>query len=109
MATIKEKGNRYYVIYSYRDIDGTRKQKWETCKTLAEAKHRKTEIEYKQNIGNLNIPACHTIDELITEYAVTDRRDDSDDHHSNCTNAYAVAIISANSHTSRPKQTKPER
>lgn len=68
MATIKEKGNRYYVIYSYRDIDGTRKQKWETCKTLAEAKHRKTEIEYKQNIGNLNIPACHTIDELITEY-----------------------------------------
>ena len=42
MASIISRNNRYCVVYSYVDEQGNRKQKWQTFKTLPEAKARKT-------------------------------------------------------------------
>ena len=68
MASIVERKNRYCVVYQYDAEDGKRKQKWETYKTMAEAKRRKAEIEYKEELGNLVIPNCKTLEELLKEY-----------------------------------------
>lgn len=46
MASIVQRGNRYHVVYLYDAEDGKRKQKWESFKTLADAKRRKSEVEY---------------------------------------------------------------
>ena len=52
MASIVERRNRFCVVYLYDDAEsGKRKQKWESYKTMADAKRRKTEIEYKQELG----------------------------------------------------------
>ena len=56
------------MIYSYTDPDGKRKQKWETYATKAEAKKRKKEIEYKEEMGSMVIPQCKTMKELLDEY-----------------------------------------
>ena len=56
------------MIYSYTDPDGKRKQKWETYATKAEAKKRKKEIEYKEEMGSMVIPQCKTMKELLEEY-----------------------------------------
>ena len=50
MASIRERKGKFNVIYNYKDDSGKRKQKWETYDTKAEAKKRKREIEYKQEI-----------------------------------------------------------
>ena len=68
MASIISRNNRYCVVYSYVDEQGNRKQKWQTFKTLPEAKARKTEIEYNQQLGAFTIPNCTTVSELLTEY-----------------------------------------
>lgn len=68
MASIQKRGKKYCVIYSYKDDDGKKKQKWETWNTLNEANKRKKEIEYKQDIGDFVIPKCTTIEELMDEY-----------------------------------------
>ena len=38
MAAIVFRNNKYNVVYSVKDEDGKRKQKWESFKTEAEAK-----------------------------------------------------------------------
>ena len=48
MATIIRKNKKYCVVYSYRDEAGKRKQKWETFKSMSEAKARQREVEYKE-------------------------------------------------------------
>ena len=68
MASIKKRGNKYCVIYTYIDGDGNRKQKWETYATQAEAKRRKKEIDYKSEIGTITIPKCVLLKELMNEY-----------------------------------------
>lgn len=68
MASIISKNDRFIVICSYRDDNGTRHQKWETFKTLAEAKARKVEIEYNEQQGIFTIPCCTTLEELLSEY-----------------------------------------
>ena len=68
MASIQKRGKKYCVIYNYKDEDGKKKQKWETWNTLNEAKKRKKEIEYKQDIGDFVIPKCTTVEELMDEY-----------------------------------------
>ena len=68
MASIISRNNRFYVIYSYMDEQGKRKQKWETFKTLPEAKERKTQIEYSQQLGTFTIPSCTTLSDLLSEY-----------------------------------------
>ena len=68
MASIRERNGKFNVIYSYTDPDGKRKQKWETYATKAEAKKRKKEIEYKEEMGSMVIPQCKTMKELLEEY-----------------------------------------
>ena len=68
MASIKKRGSKYCVIYTYIDGDGNRKQKWETYATQAEAKRRKKEIDYKSEIGTITIPKCVLLKELMNEY-----------------------------------------
>ena len=46
MASVIQRKNSYYVVYTYIDENGERKQKWESYKTAADAKKRKTEIEF---------------------------------------------------------------
>ena len=41
MASLVERNGRYCVVYSYKDKTGKRRQKWETYKTMQEAKKRK--------------------------------------------------------------------
>ncbi|MCF0132847.1 MAG: phage integrase SAM-like domain-containing protein, partial [Blautia sp.] len=68
MASIVERKGRYCVVYSYTDKEGKRKQKWETFRNITEAKRRKSEVEYRSNIGDLIVPHCKTLKELMTEY-----------------------------------------
>lgn len=68
MATIIQKNKSYCVVYAYLDENEKRKQKWETFKTMAEAKKRKKEIEYKEQIGTFLVPKCKTLEELLKEY-----------------------------------------
>lgn len=68
MASIIQRRKRFIVVYQYDDEDGKRKQKWETFKTHDEAKRRKSEIEYRQELGKLVVPKCHTLEELLKEY-----------------------------------------
>ena len=49
MASIVKRKNRYSVVYTYKDDDGTQHQKWETFDTNADAKKRKTQIEFEQH------------------------------------------------------------
>ena len=68
MASIQIKKGKHYVVYNYTDETGARKQKWEPCKSEAHAKKRKKEIEYKEGIGQIILPQCKTVDELMAEY-----------------------------------------
>ena len=68
MASIVERKNRYYLVYRYNDEHGIRKQKWESFATYADARRRKAEVEYREQMGSLIIPKCHTMHELLQEY-----------------------------------------
>lgn len=68
MASIIERKGKYCVVYPFATETGERKQKWETFKTLSEAKRRKAEVEYRQELGNLVVPKCKTLNELLNEY-----------------------------------------
>ena len=56
------------MVYLYDTEGGQRKQKWESFRTKEEAKRRKAEIEYRQELGSLVIPKCKTVEELLKEY-----------------------------------------
>ena len=68
MASIVKRNNHYCVVYLYTDQNGQKKQKWETYKTMPEAKARQKEIEYKAETGGLVITPCKTLEELLKEY-----------------------------------------
>lgn len=53
-----ERKGKYCVVYPFATETGERKQKWETFKTLSEAKRRKAEVEYRQELGNLVVLKC---------------------------------------------------
>ena len=65
MAAIVFRNNKYNVVYSVKDEDGKRKQKWESFKTEAEAKKRKAEIEFQKDTAKLTIPNCSNLNELL--------------------------------------------
>lgn len=67
MATIIKRKKSYAVVYSYNEGDEKR-QKWESFSTLAEAKKRKSEVEYKQGVGSFVVPKCNTLNDLLDEY-----------------------------------------
>ena len=68
MASIQRRGDKYCVVYSYEDKDGSKKQKWETCSTKSEAQKRKKEIEYKQETNEFVVATSNTLTDLLTEY-----------------------------------------
>ena len=68
MASIQRKRNKFCVVYNYTDLEGKRKQKWETFDTKAEALNRKKEVEYRARNGNFVVPSCKTLKELMSEY-----------------------------------------
>lgn len=68
MATIVKRKNSYCVVYDIKDDNGVPRQKWETFKTNADAKKRKTQIEYEQENGIFVVPTVTTISELLEEY-----------------------------------------
>ena len=68
MASIVHRNNRFLVVHYEHDISGKNKQKWETYRTLADAKRRKAEIEHRQELGALDVPTCKTINDLLKEY-----------------------------------------
>ena len=68
MASIQERNHKYKVVYYYKNDAGVRKQKWETYDTKAEARKRKKEIEYKQELGTFVASKCTYLYELLDEY-----------------------------------------
>ena len=68
MASIVKRKSKYSVVYAYIDEHGKRRQRWETFDTSAEAKKRKTQIEYEQETGNFIIPTAKTLADLLNEY-----------------------------------------
>ncbi len=68
MASIKERNGKYVVIYTYKNEYGERKQKWETFEKLAEAKKRRAEVEFKKTTGEIIVPQCTYVHELLDEY-----------------------------------------
>ena len=68
MASIVKRKNRYAVVYSYEDENGNKRQKWESFESNAEAKKRKTEVEFQQATGTLIIPEAKTVKDLLEEY-----------------------------------------
>ncbi len=68
MASIVKRKSKYSVVYAYIDEHGKRRQRWETFDTSAEAKKRKTQIEYEQETGNFIVPTAKTLADLLNEY-----------------------------------------
>ncbi len=66
--SIVKRKNRYSVVYTYKDDDGNQHQKWETFDTNADAKKRKTQIEFEQQSGTFIIPNATTVADLLEEY-----------------------------------------
>lgn len=58
----------YTLIRSYKDANGTPKQKWETFTDLSDAKNRKKEVEHKESVGTFVVPQCKTLNDLLPEY-----------------------------------------
>ncbi|WP_317854863.1 tyrosine-type recombinase/integrase [Chakrabartyella piscis] len=68
MASIIKRKSKYSVVYRYIDDNGVEKQKWETFSTNAEAKKRKSEIEYQISTNTFVTPNCKTVQELLYDY-----------------------------------------
>lgn len=68
MASIVKRGNKYAVVYGYKDELGKKHQKWESYDTQAEAKKRKIQVEYERQQGTFVIPTATTVQELLEEY-----------------------------------------
>lgn len=68
MASIIKRRKKFSVAYRYTDEHGKERQKWETFSTMAEAKKRKLEIEFKQDNHEFIVPTTKTVDELLSEY-----------------------------------------
>ena len=68
MASIKKRRNKYNVVYYYTNDQGERKQKWEAFDSEAEAKRRKAEIEYKQQVGTFISPSKLTVAAFMEDF-----------------------------------------
>ena len=56
MASIIKRRKKFSVVYRYIDENGNERQKWETFATMAEAKKRKLEVEFKQESNEFIAP-----------------------------------------------------
>ena len=60
MASIVKRKKKFSVVYTYTDEKGVKRQRWETFNTNAEAKKRKTQVEFQQNTGTFIPPVAKT-------------------------------------------------
>ena len=67
MASIVQRGNSYSVVY-YKKENGIRKQKWESFRTIKDALHRKSMVEYSQQSKKELAHRPQTVGQLIQEY-----------------------------------------
>lgn len=68
MASIIKRRNKFSVAYRFVDENGVQRQRWETFNTNAEAKKRKSEVEFQQDSGTFIVPTAKTLDDLLREY-----------------------------------------
>ena len=68
VASIIKRKTKYSVVYTYTDNAGSKRQKWETCGSYAEAKKRKAEIEYQIDTGVFIPPNASTLSDFLDEY-----------------------------------------
>lgn len=68
MASLVQRGKRYYVVYTYENDAGEKKQKWEPFHTKEDALRRKSEVEYRKSMDSIIIPPCDTMNDLLKEY-----------------------------------------
>ena len=68
MASIIKRRKKFSVVYRYTDEKGNERQRWETFSTMAEAKKRKLEVEFKQENNEFIPPSMKTINDLLAEY-----------------------------------------
>ena len=62
MASIVKRKKKFSVVYTYTDENGVKRQRWETFDTNAEAKKRKTQVEFQQNTGTFIPPVAKTFE-----------------------------------------------
>lgn len=67
MASIVQRDNSYSVVY-YKKENGIRKQKWESFRTIKDALHRKSMVEYSQQSKKELAHRPQTVEQLIQEY-----------------------------------------
>ncbi len=68
MASIRKRRNKYFVVYYYTNENGEQKQKWESYDTEDEAKTRKAEIEYKQQVKRFIAPSKLTVSAFLDDF-----------------------------------------
>lgn len=69
MASVKKRGDKYYVIYYYKDPDTKeQKQKWESFVTEGEAYKRKIEVENQMNDNTFILPRTTTVSEYLDSF-----------------------------------------
>lgn len=68
MASIRKRRNKFVVVYYYTNENGEQKQKWESYDTENEAKTRKAEIEYKQQVNRFVPPSKVTISAFLEDF-----------------------------------------
>lgn len=71
MATVRKRGEKFVVIYDYKDASGKRKQKWEAFTSEQEAKKYKAKIEYEKSIETFITPSAKTVADFLLEFADT--------------------------------------
>lgn len=64
MASIQKRKDKYNVVYYYTDKYGKQKQKWESFRTLREARKRKAEVELQQANRTFIAPSTTTLNEF---------------------------------------------
>lgn len=69
MASIQEKGKKFYVTYREKDpLTKQMKPIWESFNTLKEAQSRKIEIEYEKDRGTFIAPNDQTISDYLDTF-----------------------------------------
>ena len=68
MASIQKRKDKYNVVYYYTDKYGKQKQKWESFRTLREARKRKAEVELQQANRTFIAPSTTTLNEFWPTY-----------------------------------------
>ena len=69
MASIKKRGNKFVVIYDYRDEKNARHQKWENFFNKEDAIKFKKKIELDKVCNQMLTPSSQTVEEFLLTWA----------------------------------------